>query len=324
MIDTPRPRGLFKTGHAFVAPAVLLMVLILMVPVVVAAILSFSNYSLGSPDFDWVGVKNYSKLFARSTYKKMLTASFVYIGVVVPLSVSLGLGAALLINSLGRFGNIYKTIYFLPVMATLLVMAIVWEFILHPDVGVVNRLLALGCGTFAETILSFGWLPWVDPATTFYGHGCAQDFPHWLGSKHTALGTIIFIGVWQGFGFNMVLYLAGLTSVPRELVHASVIDGADSAWDRFWLVTWPMLGPTTVFVVVITTIRSFQVFDTVEALTDGGPVKTTYVMMYAIYEKGILQNLIGIGSAITIVFLLFVLAVTLVQRWFVERRVHYT
>ena len=106
MIDTPRPRGLFKTGHAFVAPAVLLMVLILMVPVVVAAILSFSNYSLGSPDIDWVGVKNYSKLFARSTYKKMLTASFVYIGVVVPLSVFLGLGAALLINSLGRFGNI--------------------------------------------------------------------------------------------------------------------------------------------------------------------------------------------------------------------------
>ena len=159
MIDTPRPRGLFKTGHAFVAPAVLLMVLILMVPVVVAAILSFSNYSLGSPDFDWVGVENYSKLFARSTYNKILTASFVYIGVVVPQSVFFGLGAALLINSLGRLGNIYKTTYFLPVMATLLVMAIVWEFILHPDVGVVNRLLALGCGTFAETILSFGWLP---------------------------------------------------------------------------------------------------------------------------------------------------------------------
>ena len=122
----------------------------------------------------------------------------------------------------------------------------------------------------------------------------------------------------------MVLYLAGLTSVPRELYHAAAIDGAERAWDRFRLVTWPMLGPTTVFVVVITTIRSFQVFDTVEALTQGGPSKSTYLMMYAIYEKAIQQNLIGIGSAITIVFLAFVLLLTLVQRWLVERRVHYS
>lgn len=311
-------------GYAFVAPAVALMILILLAPVAIAAVLSFTDYSLGSPDFEWVGWKNYDHMFSRSTYEKMLTATFAYVGIVVPASVALGLGAALLINSLGRVGDVYKTIYFLPVMAALLAMAIVWEFALHPTIGIVNKMLASGCDTWVEVLLSLGWLPWVDAAQSWYGNGCAKGFPLWLGDRNYTLCTIIFIGVWQGFGFNMVLYLAGLTSVPRELHQAAAIDGADSAWDRFRLVTWPMLGPTTVFVVVITTIRSFQVFDTVEALTRGGPVKATYVMMFAIYEKAIKQNLIGIGSAITIVFLIFVLLLTVIQRWFVERRVHYS
>ncbi len=132
-----------------------------------------------------------------------------------------------------------------------------------------------------------------------------------------------FVGIWQGFGFNMVLYLAGLTGIPRELYHAADMDGAHGGWARFRLVTWPMLGPTTVFVVAITTIRSFQVFDTVEALTRGGPSKSTYVMMYAIYEKAIKQNLIGVGAAITAVFLVFVLILTWLQRRLVERKAHY-
>jgi len=121
----------------------------------------------------------------------------------------------------------------------------------------------------------------------------------------------------------MVLYLAGLTSVPRELYQAAQMDGADSAWERFKLVTWPMLGPTHVFVITISSIRSFQVFDTVEALTEGGHSKSTYVMVYAMFEKGVRQNLLGMGSAITIVFLIFVLILTLVQVYFVNRKVHY-
>ncbi len=299
-------------GYAFVAPAIILMLVILVAPVLIAAALSFTDYSLGNPSFEWVGTENYEKMFSRSTYTKMLTASATYVLVVVPVSIGLGLGAALLINSLKRFGDIYKTIYFLPVMAALLAMAIVWEFALHPTVGIVNKTLQAGCGTFLEQI------------SHWYAAGCARNFPLWFGDRDYAIWTICFIGIWQGFGFNMVLYLAGLTGVPRELYQAAAIDGADSAWDRFRLVTWPMLGPTTVFVLTITTIRSFQVFDTVEAITGGGPSKTTYVMMFAIYEKAIQHNLIGIGAAITIVFLAFVLVLTFLQRWLVERRVHYT
>ena len=124
----------------------------------------------------------------------------------------------------------------------------------------------------------------------------------------------------------MVLYLAGLTSVSRELYMAAEMDGAKSSWERFRLVTWPALGPTTVFVVTISCIKAFQVFDIVEAFwTRGaGPSKTAYVMMYAIFEKGIKQNLIGIGASITIIFLIFVMMITLVQRYLVEKRVHYS
>lgn len=296
----------------FIGPALLLMAVILIAPILIAVGLSFTNYSLGNAGFDWVGLKNYDRIFSRSSYLKMFTASFLYVVAVVPISIALGLGAALLIHSLGRIGDLYKTIYFLPVMAALLAMAIVWEFALHPTIGVINRTLEAGCGTFLE------WWPW-------YARGCADQFPLWLGEKEYAIWTVAFIGVWQAFGFNMVLYLAGLTSVPRDLYHAAAMDGAKTGWQRFRLVTWPMLGPTTVFVVTITTIRSFQVFDTVEAFfpQGGGPSKSVYVMMFAIYEKGIQQNLIGVGAAITVVFLGFIFFLTLAQRWLVERRTHY-
>jgi len=301
-----------RTAWWLVAPALGLMVLILMVPVVIAGILSFTDYSLGNDSFNWVGTKNYDRLFSRSTYEKMFIATFTYVVTVVPLSVGLGLGAALLINSMGRIGDIYKTIYFLPVMATLLAMAIAWEFMLHPSIGMINRTLEMSCGTVLEII-------------PFLENGCAERFPLWLGDRDYAIRVICFIGVWQGFGFNMVLYLAGLTGVHRELYHAAEMDGAKSVWERFRLVTWPALGPTTVFVVTISCIRAFQVFDTIEAFwpQGGGPNKSTYVMMFAIFEKGLQQNLIGIGSAITVLFLVFVMFLTLIQRWLVERKVHY-
>jgi multiple sugar transport system permease protein len=302
-----------RTAWMLTAPALVLMVIILLLPVGIALMLSLTNYSLGNTGFDWVGFENYDKLLSRSTYEKMFAATFTYVLTVVPISVGLGLGAALLINSLTRLRDLYKTIYFLPVMATLIAMAIAWEFMLHPSIGVVNQTLAKGCGTWVETL----W-PWL--ATH-----CAEGMPLWLGDKRYAIWVVCFVGIWQGFGFNMVLYLAGLTSVHRELYHAAEIDGARSGWDRFRLVTWPALGPTTVFVVTISSIRAFQVFDTIEAFypIGAGPGKSAYVMMFAIYEKGVEQNLIGIGSAITMMFLGFVLMITLIQRWLVERKVHY-
>jgi len=317
------PAQYSKAGYWFIAPAIILMMMILIVPVLIAAVLSFTDFSLSNQSFTWVGLENYAKMVSRSTYIRMLWASVTYVVIVVPATIGLGLGAALLINSVKNFGDVYKTIYFLPVMAALLAMAIVWEFTLHPTIGIVNKILASGCGGWMESVFSWGWLPWVDGASSWYTTGCQEGFPLWFGDKKYTMWTISFIGIWQGFGFNMVLYLAGLTSVPRELYHAAEMDGAISGWEQFRLVTWPMLGPTTVFVVTISTIRSFQVFDTVDAITQGGPAKSTYVMMYAIFEKGVKQNLIGMGSAITVTFMVFVLILTFVQHYLVERKVHY-
>ncbi len=297
----------------FIGPALFLMFAILILPILIAFGLSFTDYGLGNGQANFVGIDNYTAILNKRSFAKMFGATFRYVLVVAPVSVGLGLGAALLLNSLGRIGEIYKTIYFLPVMAALIAMAIVWELALHPEIGVVNRFLSTGCGSPLEL-----W-PW-------YAKGCADGFPFWLTDKRYAIWTVAFIGIWQAFGFNMVLYLAGLTSVPRELYHAAEMDGATSGWERFRLVTWPALGPTTVFVVTITLIRSFQVFDTIEAFypTGGGPSKSVYVMMFAIYEKGIQQNLLGLGAALTMVFLGFVMLLTIAQRWLVERRVHYS
>jgi multiple sugar transport system permease protein len=317
--------GTRAAPYWFISPALLLMIVVLIAPIGIALVLSFSDYSLGSDGFDWVGIENYERIATRSSYISMFMASATYVVVVVPISVAMGLGVALLLQSL-KFGrDLYKTVFFLPVMATLLAMAIVWEIALHPSIGLVNQTLESLCGTGVEGFFSFGWLPFVDGSTSWYSRHCADgSFPLWLRDKDYALGTLCFIGIWQAFGFNMVLYLAGLTSIPRDLLQAAEMDGVKSSWERFRLVTWPMLGPTTVFVVTITSIRSFQVFDTVEALTKGGPSKSTYVMMYALYEKAVKQNLMGIGAAITIVFLVFVLFITLIQRYLVERRVHYS
>jgi len=294
-------------------PALALMFVIFLLPVAMAVFLSFTSYSLGNAGAEFVGLTNYEKIFTRSIYEKMFGATFRYVFTVVPITVALGLGAAMLINSVTRFADLYKTIYFLPVMAALIAMAIVWEFALHPTIGIVNSTLERGCGSWLE---QWAW----------YAQGCEKTFPLWLNDRDYAIWTVAFIGIWQGFGFNMVLYLAGLTSIPRDLYHAAEMDGARTTWQQFKLVTWPMLGPTTVFVVTISFIRSFQVFDTVEAFypQGGGPSKSVYVMMFAIYEKAIQQNLMGIGAAITVVFLGFVMMLTVLQRWLVDRGTHYT
>lgn len=303
-----------QAGYLFVTPAIILMLLILIAPIGVAGVLSFTDYGLGNPNVTYVGFDNYEKLVTRSRYEKMFIATFTYVFIATPLSIALGLGAALLIHSLRWGGDFYKTIYFLPVMAALLAMAIVWQFALHPTVGVVNDMLAAGCGIDALRI--WGW----------YDHGCVDGFPNWLGDKHYAIGAVIFVGVWQAFGFNMVLYLAGLTSIPRDLYNAAEMDGAKTGWDRFRLVTWPMLGPTTVFVVTISIIKAFQTFDVIEAFypQGAGPSRSAYVILFAVFEKGVKENLVGIGAAITMVFLVFVLVVTLIQKRIVEKRVHYS
>lgn len=312
-------------GILLSTPAIFLMLLLIFIPVTSAFILSFSDFALGDRSINWVGIKNYVKLFTRSSYQKVFDATFLYIVVVVPITIGLGLFCAILVQRAGRLSNFYRTIYFLPVMASMVAMAIVWEFFFDPTVGILNKTLSMGCdSTIIKFILGGKWYGLSD-ATSWYITSCESGFPNWIGDKKYAIWVVCFVGIWQGVGFNMVLYLAGLTGIPQHLYDAAKTDGVPAGWEQFRLIIWPLLGPTTVFVTTITLTNAFKIFDTVEVFFPQGSAKAkgTWVVMYAIYEKGVKQNLIGIGSAMTVLFLIAVVCITLIQRWYINRRVHY-
>lgn len=290
-----RSIGRLPTAYALTGPAFVLMLLMLIGPLAGVIVLSFTDYQLGAPSFSWIGLSNYHEMFADRVFWISLRNTLTYVAVVVPGAVALGLGIALLIQSGTGLRSFYRTIYFLPVMATLIAMAIVWEFMLHPQFGLVNGLLR-GAG--------------------LQGHS-------WLQDRATALYALCVIGIWQAVGFNMVLFLAGLVSIPKHLYDAAELDGAESAWSRFALVTWPMLGPVTLFVVVISAIRSFQVFDTVQVLTKGGPSKSSEVLIYSMYTEGFEFFRSGYGAALTVVFLVLVLSLTLLKSLLGRKEVHY-
>ncbi len=273
------------------APAVALMVVFLIGPLLAVVALSFTNYQLGQPSLSFVGIANYLEMTEDETVRISLANTLIYVAVVVPASVGLGLGAALLIEADSSLRGFYRASYFLPVMATLIAMAIVWEFVLDARFGAVNMALK-----------ALGWTP--------------VDFLH---NRKVVLFTLAGIGVWQSVGFNMVLFMAGLTAVPRELYEAAAMDGAGRGFERFRLVTWPMLGPVTLFTVVITAIRAFQVFDTVQVLTDGGPNKASEVLLHTIYAEAFNFFRDGYAAALVVVFLLFIMALSAVRLFVLGR-----
>jgi multiple sugar transport system permease protein len=276
------------------APAIVLMLVFLIGPLICVVILSFTDYQLGAASISTVGFANYVEMANDETARISLVNTLIYVAVVVPGSVALGLGAALLIEADTALRSVYRAAYFLPVMATLIAMAVVWEFMLDQRFGVVN--LALKSIGFAGR--------------------------NWLHDRSLVLYTLCGIGIWQSLGFNMVLFMAGLTSIPRELYEAAAIDGARSATDRFRLVTWPMLGPVTLFTVVVTAIRAFQVFDTVQVLTDGGPNKASEVLLHTIYAEAFAFFRDGYASALIVVFLAFLLALSAIKVFVLDKRVH--
>ena len=282
-----------------VGPATLAMLILIFLPAVIVGVLSFTDYLFGAPTFNWVGLDNYATLFADKTGRRAIVNTLIYVAVVMPSSIVLSLIAAVGVHSVGQWSvgmaNFLRTAYFMPVVATLVAMATVWQMLLHPTLGLVNQVLA-----------QIG-LP-------------GQE---WLSDQDLVLYTLAVIGIWETVGYNMVLFLAGLAVIPRHLYDAAEIDGASHGWEKFWTVTWPMLGPTTLFVMVVTATRSFRVFETVATLTSGGPGFASDVLVYAMYREGFVYFKAGYSGAITMVFFFFILALTLTQIRLFEKRVHY-
>jgi multiple sugar transport system permease protein len=288
-----------RRGEAFGAwlltlPAAISFALLLLLPTLAAIAMAFTDYELGLIPV-WIGLENFRELLEDRGFRRSFLNTIIYVGLVAPLSVGLGLALALLIEAGARGRVFFRAVFFLPVVSLTVAMAAAWQYLLHPTIGPVNTLLRM--------------------------IGIAG--PAWLSSSDTVLISLAAIGVWENAGFNMVLFMAGLTAIPRELREAASVDGARSGWARFRLVTWPLLGPTTLFVVTITMIRSIRVFDTVAVLTRGGPNKASEVLLYTMYTEGFTFLRLGYSAAITLVFLVIVLGLMWLQTRVLDRRVHY-
>ncbi len=279
----------------FSAPGLLLLAVFLLIPFLMAFGLGFTDQRLipnPSVPTRFVALRNFIRLFTDELFHRALLNNFLFAAVVVPLQTSLALLLAILVNQKIRFTNFFRTVYFSPVVTTMVVVAIVWSFLYNPGEGFINA--------FIQTV-TFGLLgPY-----------------NWLTNPQLAFPAIMLLSIWQGVGFQMVIYLAGLQDIPRELYEAAQVDGANR-WRQFLNVTLPQLRNTTIFVVIATTILAFKLFDQVWVMTKGGPQEATMTTMILVYSEGFKQLRVGYASAITIVFFLIVLGVSLLQRVFLR------
>lgn len=278
------------------APALILLLAFVILPTIAVIFLGFTDFELGYGSFNFVGFENYADLLTDRTFKKSLWNTTVYAAIVAPVSMALGLGIALLIEREGFGKSLFRTAYFLPVASLLVAMATVWQYLFHPTIGPINAALTM----------------------------IGIEGPNWLGASSTVMTSLSIIGIWQATGFNMVLFLAGLSAIPRELYQAAEVDGARLALSRFRLVTWPMLGPTTLFVTTISIINAVKVFETVKTLTEGGPNKASEVLLFTIYQEGFVYLKVGYASAMTVIFLAILVSLMVLQYRVMDRKVHYT
>ena len=283
-------------GWWFVAPAVLVIGGFFFVPVAAAFLLSFTDfdiYALASFDNTrFIGLENYAALLGDSIFWKALVNTFYFAVVGGPLTIAISLAAAILLQArLVRFKGLFRTIYFAPVVTTLVAVAVVWRYLYHPRFGLLNY--------------GLGW----------FGIGPID----WLGDPRWAMPAIILLAVWKNFGYNMVVFVAGLQSIPEELYEAAELDGANAV-QRFRHVTLPMLGPTFLFVTVITMIGYLQLFAEPYVMTQGGPLQATTSVVLLMYEQGFRWWNMGYAAAIAFVLFLVIFAVTLVQLRFQRRR----
>lgn len=272
----------------------MLLFVFLILPFALAFVFSFTDQRLIGNDelgTSFVGVRNYMRLFEDDSFWAALRNNFFFVGVVAPLQSLSALGLALLVNQALAGTRFFRTIYFMPVATTMAVVAVVWSLLYSPDAGVINRLVGL---------LSFGA---VGP----------QD---WLRDPALVMPAVMVLSIWQGVGFQMLVFLAGLQSISGDLYEAAKLDGA-TPWKQFRYITLPMLKNTTIFVLVTTTIQAFQLFTQVQIIQASGasaPVDSFRTMVMLMVHEGFGNGKIGYASAVSVVFFVIVLAVSLVQR----------
>lgn len=273
----------------FLLPNLVSIGLFTLIPVVAGFFLSFTSWDMLS-DPQWIGLDNYVRMLSDRQFWNSLGNTLVYTLIVIPGGLALSLLLALALNSKIKGTAIYQAIFFLPYVSSTVAIALVWKWIYHPDYGVLN------------SILGFFGIAGVD----------------WLTNRSTALGSVAVVQIWQTAGYNMVLFLAGLRSIPKEYYEAAKLDGS-TPFQTFWSITVPLLMPTIFFVTTTSIIASFQVFNLIYVMTSGGPGTSTKVYVYYLWESGFSFFKMGYASALAYVLFVIILAVTLLQVRFLGR-----
>ena len=280
-------------GYLFIAPGLIHSLVFIVFVLFVSAFVSMTRWDLVSPP-EFIGFQNYVDLFSDDLFFISLKNTATFVVMFIPLTIGLSLSLALAANTKLRGLAFFRTAYFFPYVASMVAVAIVFRWLFHPDVGLINAFLGW-----------FGISPY-----------------NWLGSCSTALPAITLVSVWKGLGWNMTLFLAGLQAIPGHLYEAAALDGA-RRWRQFRDITWPLLTPTTFFVLVTSVLGSFQVFDTAYLMTQGGPERCTTVYMLYLYQQGFRFFNMGYAAAMAWFLFAILIVVTIIQFRFLNKRVNY-
>lgn len=279
----------WKWALLLLLPSLLGVGIFTAIPVLASFALSFARWNMLSPA-KFVGLQNYLELFADPLFWQVMLNTFYYAFSVVLLEVPLALGLAVAMNQPGWLTKVFRTVFFLPVVTSMVAIALVWNWMYDPQYGLLNALL--------KTV----GLPAIE----------------WLFDPKTSMPALILMGVWKNVGYSMVIFLAGLQTIPEELYEAASLDGANP-WQQFLNVTLPQIGPTLFFVSVMSTITAFQVFDPVYIMTQGAPENSTNVAVYWLYQNAFEFFRVGRASAIAYVLFFVILALTMLQ-WSLRKK----
>lgn len=281
------------TGYGFVLPSLALILAFTFFPAIFGFLVSFTSWDMMSPTRTFVGVSNYVDLLGSSEFWHSLGVTMYYLVGTIPITMALGLGLALALNR--KFAGVafFRIVFYSPMVTSTVAMAVVWLWMYDPISGILNYFL-----------IKAGLPP-----------------QRWLGSIPTAMPSLIIMDIWKYVGYDMVIYLAGLQGIPAHLYEAVEVDGG-GRWSRFKYVTWPLLAPTTFFILVISIINRFKVFATVHTMTGGGPAGATEVIVFYLYKQAFQYFNIGYAFAIAYILFVIIFCVTLVQ-WRIGKRVHY-
>ncbi len=288
-----KPITYYVVIACFLLPSLIPLLLFVIIPMLGAVWISFHSWNLIAP-MRWVGLENYQNALMDPSVRKAFINTLLYLILYFPLVYVGGLGLAILLNSRLRGRSFFRSLYFLPVVTSWVVVALVWQWILNPRAGLVNNMLAI------FGITGPGW--WADP--------------YW------ALPSVVLASVWKDLGFVMIILLAGLQSINPDLYSAASLDGA-GWWRKLFSITLPMLSPSSFFVMMLSFINGFQVFDQVYVMTKGGPNRASEVVVLKIYDMTFRYGEAGMASALSMILFVVIMIITIIQLWGQKKWVNY-